>query len=133
MQRIIGLLLLVVLFGCGGQGEDFSDCSIGRLTGTWHMQYVEASGTCGPIADETVMMGATDTSGSVLHGALISPDRCQMDAAFTSPTLDGLGTQTWTMVVYQVGLERLEGIATVQIVHPMGVCRSTYDIVLVRL
>lgn len=124
----------VLLLGCGGgEHEEFTDCALGQLTGTWRFHYVETNGDCGPIADETVMMSAaTEPTGS-LAGAQISADRCRMDLAFTAATTDGQGTQTWTTVLFQTGPAHIGGTATVQINHPMGVCRSTYDVNVTKL
>lgn len=127
-----GLLALAVLLAaCGGE-EDFTECSIGQLTGTWRLHYREVNGNCGAIADETIMMSAAEPTGT-LTGAQISPDRCRMDIAFTAPTTDGQGTQTWTMVFHQTGPGQLEGTGTVQLNHYMGTCRSTYDLTMSRL
>src|SRR5688500_9375198 len=58
----------------------------------------------------------------------VSADRCEQTLDFTCSTTDGEGTQRWVMVLEQVGEDHIVGTGTVQLDHPQGTCRSTYDL-----
>ena len=105
-----------------------------KLTGTWRWEYDETDGNCGPIADETVNLASGGGGeGCTYASVMTSSDQCRQDADFTCPTLDGEGTQHWVMVTHHTDDGRLEATATVQLDHPSGSCRSTYDITIDEL
>jgi len=120
-------VVLAGAIGCDG-GDAFEDCAIDALTGAWRLSYTETDGTCGPIQDETFILGGTGDGACTEHANTISDDRCEQTLDFTCPTTDGAGTQRWVMVLEQVGEEHIAGTGTVQLDHPEGTCRSTYDL-----
>jgi hypothetical protein len=120
-------IALVILVACG---SDSFTCTIGELAGgTWRLAYVETNGTCGPIPDETYNTstpgGGQDCS---IAARTISADKCHLETAFTCLTTDGAGIYSWTIVLDQTAPDRLEGTGTVQLQHPAGTCRGTYDL-----
>lgn len=119
------LFVAVFLTACG---SDAFECSIGELDGTWRWSYQETNGNCGSIPDETVQFvpGGANQPG-------ISADQCELDVAITGETTDGLGTQAWSIHLEQADEETLDGSGTVQVNHPSGTCRSTYNILVERL
>lgn len=141
MKKIIAALALAFIVGCGGTDSTTTDptpigysCSIGSLTGTWRFHYTETNGNCGPISDETGILGVGSGSSSCTTAyKRISADQCRMDAEFTCPTTDQQGTVSWVLVLEQVSNVQITGSGTVQGIHPAGTCRSTYAITVTRL
>ncbi len=127
MRRLCVVILL--LGGCGS-GSNFTDCKLGQLTGTWRLSYSQTNGNCGPIADETVNTSAPPGGGAscTIAARSISADKCHFEADFTCPTTDNAGTQHWVIVMDQVASNLIDGTGTVQLQHPLGTCRSTYDL-----
>ncbi len=128
---------LLLASGCSSvaQPQDFT-CAVGKLAGTWRFHYVETSGSCGPIDDETGVFepGTPSAPGCKINSQVISSDKCSVDTNFTCPTADGQATQAWTLALEQVAEDRLTGTGTVQLTnHPtLGSCRSTYTITVTR-
>jgi len=135
--RVIFVAAAAALVACSGEDDEaFTDCAIGELTGTWRTRYTETDGTCGPISDETTVFdpNSEPSPGCTVTANNISADKCRAEFAFTCPTTDNQGTQSWTQVIDQTGSGTLEGTATVQLNHPSIVgCRSTYDLTISRL
>jgi hypothetical protein len=106
---------------------------MGELTGTWRVSYRETNGTCGTLADETVVMGsgANDVAASACtFGAnQIASDKCSQSLDYTCPLKGVSGTQQWVGQLRQTAANRLEGPFTVQVQGAPGVCRSTYDVI----
>lgn len=136
----VSLFVLTALnvSACGSDDDKFTDCHFGdgSLGGTWRTHYVETDGNCGPISDETSVLdtntppqpGCTQTTNT------ISSDKCRADLAWSCPTTDGNGTQSWVVVLTQTGPETIKGTGTVQLNHPTaGTCRSTYAMTLTKL
>ena len=117
--------------------DDFSDCNLGSITGTWRTHYDETNGNCGAIPDETNISTSTtmpSDSACTVTTNVLSDDKCHLDRQFECPTTDGLGTQSWTSAITQTAAGRIEGSATVQLQHPsIGTCRSTYNVTITQL
>ena len=112
-------------------GDDFTDCKLGQLTGTWRTTYVHLNGSCGYMPSETMVYRPGQKHPACeYYRVTISSDLCRADIDTKCPTTDGLGTQEWIGVIRHVDTGRLEWSATLQITHSKyGPCRSTYDIV----
>lgn len=132
------IVLLSALVGCSSSsssGKPFTACTIGSLTGTWRVTYVETDGTCGKVADETVVLssaatpGAPGTPSCTIAANQISPDRCRIDLDFTC-TLNGVaGTQRWIGATHQLSATELSSSMTLTLTSPsLGSCRSTYAV-----
>lgn len=124
----MGTALMACSSSTDGDAAPFA-CALGELRGTWRLSYVEQSGgTCGPIADETVVLtGTTGTPSACKQDALlISDDKCRMDLDFTCPAANG--SQRWTGATRQVAADRLIGDMTAQLSAGGAACRSTYQI-----
>ncbi len=140
MRRMCVAIVLAVVVGCGGSdagsggGTDPGPtCSIGSLTGTWRLHYVQMDGTCGPIPDETGHVDGTLSPTCTLTYRQVSADHCGLEMSFTCPTLDGQGTYTWVLAVHQASDTKLLGSGTVQVVDPAITCRGTYDLTVTKL
>jgi hypothetical protein len=136
---LTGLLACSALTAaCGASDEEdsFTDCALGELTGTWRFRYAETDGNCGPLPDETAVFdpSAPLPAGCTRHSTAVAANKCRMDLAWECPTTDRAGTQAWVLVVHQKSHTKLEGTATVQVVHPtLGTCRSTYALTITKL
>jgi len=140
MTKLLCLALVLVLVACGSEeAQTETDppfaCALGELTGTWRVTYQEeAGGSCGPLAAETVNMGAPSGGGCEYTANDLSPDLCRLDYDFTCPLSDGQGSQRWIGVTRHVAEGELRGTATLQGQHPeAGTCRSTYAVTYRRL
>jgi hypothetical protein len=135
--QLLGLGLLGgIAASCSSSdsSEQFKNCAIGSLSGTWRTHYADSDGNCGTIPDETTAFGAPPPAGCVVHSSAISADKCRMDLDSTCPLADGKGTQRWTLVLRQVAANRLEGTGTAQVNHPtLGTCRGTYSVTMSKL
>lgn len=142
-MRMKCALVVLALVGSACGGSDTSNppppppdpgftCSIDSLSGTWRVHYVENDGACGPISDETVLI-STFGAGCTVHSRVVSSDRCRIDYSLMCPTVDNQGTSNWVVSLQQTSATHLVGSGTVQVVHPVGVCRSTYDITATKL
>lgn len=109
---------------------------MGSLTGTWRVTYVETDGTCGKVADETVVItsgksGATQpaSTGCTYAADEISADRCRADLDFTCPLTGVAGTQRWIGATHQISATELTSSMTLTVTTPnRGTCRSTYTL-----
>ena len=132
-------LAFLVGGGCLEDGGDggYADCSSDPLEGTWRTTYSEQSGSCGAIEDETVSMstGQNDPqrAACTTHSSRRSPDGCTVELDETCPTTDGRGSQRWTIIMNRTSRTRFAGSGTVQVDHPLGLCRSTYGLTMYRL
>lgn len=134
----IGVAILLVLSACSsstdGDAPAFT-CALGELRGTWRLSYEEqGGGTCGPIADETVVLtGNTSAAPAACtqDALLISDDKCRMDLDFTCPAGTN-GSQKWAGATRQVAEDRLVGDMTAQATVGNQSCRSTYTITWTR-
>lgn len=133
----MGLFALFTgLLGCSSSSsEPFTACTIGSLTGTWRVTYVETDGNCGKLADETVVMsaaaspGAPGTPSCTFAANEISADHCRADLDFTCPLTGVAGTQRWVGATRQVSAGELSGSMTLTVTSPsLGPCRSTYAV-----
>jgi hypothetical protein len=123
---------LVLAGACGGDSD--VECKLGELTGAWRFHYVELDGSCGPISDETAVLGGAGNGACVYYAEDTSADQCETTLDFECPTTDNDGSQRWVMVLEQVADDRIEGSATVQVEHAVyGACRSTYDVTVTAL
>jgi hypothetical protein len=136
------LLLACALVGCSvaltaacsDDSEPFDDCSLGELSGIWRSSYTETNGTCGPIADETVVAGQPGGAGCTVTYEAFSEDRCRMERAFACDIIEPIeATTSWTVVMNQVGPSQLSGSGTVQVNSQVIACRSSYLIQVTRL
>jgi len=130
MKRSALIVAAVWLASCGGGSHD---CAIGSLTGTWRLTYAQTDGNCGPISAETVQAGTPGSPSCSIASRQISPDKCRLDTSFTCPTTDNRGTQSWVAVLHQDSSTQLSGTGTVQVNHPAGTCRSTYNLTMTKL
>lgn len=139
LRAAVAATVAAAMLACGssdGSGEEPYTCAIGELVGTWRWHYDETDGTCGQIPDETGIFdpNAEPAPGCTIASSSVSDDKCRSDTAFTCPTTDNLGDQSWVMVVHHSGAGLLTGTATVQINHStLGTCRSTYDVTVTEL
>lgn len=136
--EVVSFVLLSALLGCSSTtspGKPFTACTIGSLTGTWRVTYVETDGNCGKVADETVVLssaatpGAPGTPACTIAANQVSPDHCRIDLDFTC-TLNGApGTQRWIGATRQVSATELSSSLTLTVTSPsLGSCRSTYAV-----
>jgi len=126
MRRLCAVILL--LGGCGSDSGS-TDCALGQLTGTWRVSYSQINGNCGSIPDETVNTSAPGGGATcTIAVRTISPDKCHFESDFTCPTTDSAGIVHWVLVMDQVASDLIEGTGTAQLQHPVGTCRSTYDL-----
>ena len=137
MFAALGGAFLVSSCGGGGDSAPAFTCAIGSLPGgSWRWHYTETNGSCGAIADETILPGS-DVGTSSCTGVTnqISADRCTVDFAKTCPlnSTTIIGTQTWVGHLVQTAATELHGSATLQAVAPFGSCRSTYSIAVTKL
>lgn len=138
MMRWLGSLV-TLLVGCSSSGAEpfYGPCTIGELTGTWRVHYTETDGTCGKLADETMVMSAASktpqTSQCTYAASQVSQDKCRIDMDFTCPLTGIPGTQHWAGLYKQTGDGLLQGTFTAQASSPTaGTCRSTYSITMQR-
>lgn len=130
----IGVVVVVGLAGlvaCSGADDPpFTNCRLGQLSGTWRASYVETGGTCGAIADETVVLSAglvAEAQSTCTYAAnQISQDRCRIDQDFTCPLANAAGSQRWSGVTRQIAAGAMRGEMTVQVNGSRGSCRSSY-------
>lgn len=132
------IILVLGTFGCSADDDKFTDCHLGdgTVVGTWRTHYQETDGTCGPIPDETNIFdpNAAPQPGCTQSQAQVSADKCRVDLAWSCPTTDGNGTQSWVVVLTQTGPGTLKGTGTVQANHTsLGTCRSTYAMTLTKI
>lgn len=123
--------LAVLVAACGGDpepGVDF-ECRLGELRGAFRAHYVEqANGSCGPLADEIVILDPAGSPDCTVLAQDVSADRCSMSihgrcATATGDTLDS----TWAM--RHVEPARIEGSVSLSL---PGTCFSTYDVTMTR-
>jgi hypothetical protein len=134
----VGLFVLstgLVACSSSSSSKPFTACTIGSLTGTWRVTYVETNGTCGKVADETVVLSATTTPGApgmptcMIAAADISADHCRIDLDFTCPLNGAPGSQRWIGATHQVSATELTSSLTLTVTSPtLGACRSTYAV-----
>lgn len=135
MRKAI-VTLAVALGACSSSSDDkpFA-CALGELRGTWRIAYVETDGTCGALADETVVLsdGAAAQSASTCTTTTseISADKCRLDTDTTCPLTGATGAQRWIGSLRHVADGRLSGSMTVQVTGA-STCRSTYDVTWTR-
>lgn len=129
--------LSVVLGACSSSEDDPpAACKLGELDGTWLVTYAEKNGTCGQLADETVVLSpgaAADAQSKCTYRAQnISADKCRLDLDYTCPLATGSGSQQWAGTMTHVADRRVAGSMTVQAVLGGQTCRSTYDVTWTR-
>lgn len=127
------LFITITTLACSSSDEDEAvTCKLGELDGTWLVTYVEKDGTCGKIADETVVLSpgaaAEAQSKCTYNAQTVSPDKCRLDLDYACTLATGTGSQHWIGTLKQVANARLSGSMSVQIVLNGQTCRSTYDI-----
>jgi len=133
-MRMMGIAACsVMVLACSSSTEGDSppfSCALGELRGTWRLSYAEKDGTCGPIADETVVLTGEGSAPSACtqDALVISDDKCRMDLSFTCPLSGGSGSQSWTGATRQVAADRLIGDMTADARMGGASCRSTYEI-----
>ncbi len=130
--------------GCSSTHTDppFTACTLGtpQFTGTFRVSYLEQSGDCGPIPDETVVLAGTPaqmsaqaktaSAGCTYQADTISADKCRVDESFTCPLKAPYkGTQQWAGYLRQTSATTLEGPLTVQLASSAAACRSTYEVI----
>ncbi len=125
---------VVLLSACGEDDDEFTDCTIGSLPGTWQTHYDLEGGNCGPVPDQTGLVGPDVPVRCTIQSQTISEDRCRIDYSYSCPMPDGQGTQTWTILLKQTSERKLEGKGSVQVNHPVqGTCQGSYDMTVTRL
>ena len=121
------LLTLLTLSACGSDEEPFDDCNIGNIDGAWRVSYSEDDGTCGPLADETVVFGGSGGGGDCTAETDISDDQCE--ATIEAYCTDGeTYEQSLVWALTQTGEESISGIVTLMFEDAGFACRSTYDV-----
>jgi hypothetical protein len=146
---IISIILASFAAACSDDSEPFDDCSLGlgERSGIWRTSYTETDGTCGPIPDETTVVGHDPSEGCTITYEAFSEDRCRGETSFTCLSTDPTRiymlsegeepplnvSQSWTVVLNQVSATKLTGTGTVQLESPRGTCRSTYAITVTQL
>ncbi len=142
-MRLIPVAGLVLLAGCSSStnATPFTACTLGtpQLTGTFRVSYLEQSGDCGPVPDETIVLSGTPaqvsaqvktaSAGCTYQADMISADKCRLDESFTCPLKAPYkGTQQWSGFLRQTSPTTLEGPLTAQLSSTAGACRSTYEV-----
>ena len=134
-KKVLLAMTAGAVLGCSSSssGKPFTACTIGSLTGTWHVTYVETDGTCGKLAAETVVFTPGKSgSGSdtcTFDAQQISADHCRMDLDFTCPLTGAPGTQRWIGATHQVSATELTSSMTLSVASStLGSCRSTYTL-----
>ncbi len=135
----IGLLIILLAALSTGCEEEFTDCQLGLLRGTWRIQFQEVDGNCGAIADDTIVLNpeAEPSPNCTFHSDMISADRCRSDTDFTCEEVNDLGevtlSQRWTGVLEHVDIDTLSGTVTIRSETFGGSCQSTYNVTYRRL
>lgn len=139
MRTGAAAFLIVLSVACSSSNDGDAPpvtCKLGELDGTWQVTYVEKDGTCGKIADETVVLSpgaAADAQSKCTYNAQsVSPDKCRIDLDYTCPLATGAGSQHWVGALRHVADARVLGSMSVQVVLGGQTCRSTYDVTWTR-
>lgn len=121
------LLTLLTLSACGSDSEPFENCTLGELTGAWRISYSEDDGTCGPLADETIVFDGSGGEGCEVLSFEVSEDQCE-GALHTFCTDGSTFEQDNVLVLTQTGEDTIEGTFAVMYADSSFSCRSTYDV-----
>jgi hypothetical protein len=136
--RWVGVVVLVLgAVGCAAESEDEAfACELGELTGTWRISYQETNGSCGRIADTTLVISESlveeAEEACTYASSAISPDRCRIDQDYTCVTGDGRGSERWVGTMRHSARDTVSGSMTLQLDHAEVFCRSTYAITWTR-
>jgi hypothetical protein len=117
-----------LLTACSSSTDGDHRCAIGELRGTWKVTYDEKNGTCGEVADETVVLSEAASqqaqSSCVYRAQEVSADKCRLDLDFTCPLATGAGSQTWVGALRHTAEDTISGEMTAQFVLDGRTCRQ---------
>ena len=136
--QLTGLFLVV---GCAPERDGLPACNRSDRTGTYLVEYIELSGTCGPLPDELAQFenGRNISDGTTApvctdQTRTWSDDECTIAADYTCTTADAVFSwETTTEQLTSNGSE-LAGTGSVRRTELDGtvVCSGTYDVVATR-
>ncbi len=122
------LIMTGIVAGCGN--EPFDACGLGTETvqGLWRVRATEVNGTCGPMPDQVVGVGAAGTRSDddcEYELANLSADMCELLMDYSCTSSDGSVTHVIGKLQH-VADNSLSGTVNVTLYLPGDTCRSTY-------